>query len=90
MLLNEKQRTKLHGMHGIISFYSKYFLPGARSNVHKTYSVKLTKKYFILSSQVKKSSIKNKQIYTCDTHNRLRRKSLKIKTFLFTLPKKRN
>ena len=34
------------------SLYSQYFSPGAGSNVHKTYFyfLKLTKKYFILSS----------------------------------------
>ena len=52
MLLNEKQSNLEKEMYGNISLYSQYFSPGAGSNVHKTYFyfLKLTKKYFILSS----------------------------------------
>ena len=52
MLLNEKQSNLEKGMYGNISLYSQYFSPGAGRNVHKTcfYFLKLTKKYFLLSS----------------------------------------
>ena len=52
MLLNEKQSTIEKKMYGNISLCSQYFSPGAESNGHKTYFyfVKLTKKYFTLSS----------------------------------------
>ena len=51
-LLNEKQSNLEKEMYGNISLCSQYFSPGAGSNVHKTYFyfLKLTKKYFILSS----------------------------------------
>ena len=47
-LLNEKQNNLGKKMYGNISLYSKYFSPGAGSNVHKTYFyfLKLMKKYF--------------------------------------------
>ena len=52
MLLNEKQSNLEIKMFENISLYSQYFSPGAGSNVHKCYFsfLKLTKKYFILSS----------------------------------------
>ena len=52
MLLNEKQSNLKVKMFESISLYSQYFWPGAGSNVHKCHFsfLKLTKKYFILSS----------------------------------------
>ena len=52
MLLDEKQSNLKKEMYRNISLYSQYFSPGPGSNVHKTYFyfLKLTKKYFILSS----------------------------------------
>ena len=49
---NEKKGSLEKEMYGNISLYSQYFSPGAGNNVHKTYFyfLKLTKKYFILSS----------------------------------------
>ena len=51
-LVNEKQSNLGKEMYGNISFYSQYFSPEAGSNVCKPcfYFLKLTKKYFILSS----------------------------------------
>ena len=75
-------------MSGNLSLYSEYFSPGAGSNVHKTYFyfLKLTSILFYLLRS-KKLNIKWK-IYTCKTYSKLKCKSPKIKTFLFTLPKK--
>ena len=52
MLLNKKQSNLEKEMYGNIFLYSQYFSPGAGSNVHITYFylLKLTLKYFILSS----------------------------------------
>ena len=49
---NKVIKWKTKQTYGNISLYSQYFSPGAGSNVHKTYFyfLKLTKKYFILSS----------------------------------------
>ena len=92
-LISPKWKTKQSWryMYSIISLYSQYFSPGAGSNVYKTYFyfLKLTKKYFILSSKSKKLNIKLK-ICTFNTHNKLKPKSPKIQTFLYTLPKKRH
>ena len=66
-----------------ISLYSQHFSPGAGSNVH------LTKTFSIYLLRSKKLNIKLK-IFTCNTHSRLKLKSPKIKTFLFTVPKKQH
>ena len=54
--LNEKQSNLEKEICGNISLCSQYFSPGAGSNGLKTYFyfVKLTEKYFILSSYIKK------------------------------------
>ena len=51
-LLNEKQSNLEKEMYGNISLNSQFFLPGEGSNLRKTYFyfLKLTNKYFILSS----------------------------------------
>ena len=51
-LLNEKQSNLEKKMYGNTSLYSQYFSPGVGINVHITYFyfLKLTKKFFILSS----------------------------------------
>ena len=68
-LLNEKQSNLEKEMYGNISLCSQYFSPGAGSNGLKTYFyfVKLTEKYFILSSYIKKGQYKIK-IYKHITH----------------------
>ena len=83
ILLNEKQNNLEKEMCGNISLYSQYFLSGVGSNVH------LTKKSSIHLLRSKKLNIKLK-IFICNTHNRLKRKSPKIKTFLLTVPKKQH
>ena len=51
--------------YGNISLCSQYFSTGAGSNGHKIYFyfLKLTKKYFILSSYIKKAQYKIQNIY---------------------------
>ena len=63
--LNEKQSNFEKKMYGNISLYSQYFSAGTGSNVHTTYLyfLKLTKKYFILSSYIKKAQYKIKNRY---------------------------
>ena len=80
-LLNEKQSNLEKEMYGNISLYSQYFSPEAGSNVHKTYFyfLKLTKKYFVLSSWIKKPQCKLKNIHvthTADWNVSLRRSKL--------------
>ena len=55
--LNGKQSNFEKKTYGNISLYSQYFSPRAGSDVHKTYFyfLKLTKKYFTLSSWVEKA-----------------------------------
>ena len=89
--LNENKNNLEKEMYGNISLHYQYFSPGAGCNVHKTYLLKLTKN--ILSSLIKKAQKKLYiyiNIYICNTHNRLKHKSPKFKTFLFTLPKKQH
>ena len=83
ILLNEKQNNLEKEMCGNISLYAQHFSPGAGSNVH------LTKTFSIYLLRSKKLNIKLK-IFTCNTHSRLKLKSPKIKTFLFTVPKKQH
>ena len=52
-------------------------------------SSKKLKIYKLKKYKPKKAQYKIK-IYTCNTHNRLERKFLKIKTFLFSLSKKQH
>ena len=58
-------------------FFATFF----KSRLHNTYFnfLKLTKKHFILPSEIKKAQYKIKNIYMWHTQ---------LKTFLFTLPKK--
>ena len=61
-----KNKAILEKKYMEISLYThKIFYLGQEVNVHKTYFyfLKLTKKYFILSSQIKKAQYKIKNIY---------------------------
>ena len=62
--LNEKQSNLEKEMYWNISLYSQHFLPGARSNVHKTLLLlKTNKKVFYFTFLDKKAQYEIKNIY---------------------------